>query len=214
MRRNSAALVALSLFTSLSLSACSGPVADNGSSSSSETIQSQAYLDGFDGNVGVAPATINNFGGPESYCQGVVALHPDYSATEQSDYIQGCLDVIGAESTNASQDESSGTSDEVSEEPSMTLSQENAVATAQDYLDYAAFSRNGLIEQLEFEKYSTADATFAVDYLSPDWNEQAAKAAQEYLDYSSFSRQGLIDQLVFEGYTQQQATYGVNQAGL
>jgi hypothetical protein len=90
----------------------------------------------------------------------------------------------------------------------------NAIESAQSYLDYAAFSRKGLIEQLEFEDYSTADATFAVDYVDPDWNEQAAKSAADYLDYSSFSRQGLIDQLVYEGYTQKQAAYGVSQAGL
>jgi hypothetical protein len=46
----------------------------------------------------------------------------------------------------------------------LTRSQQNAVRTAQDYLDFAAFSRSGLIRQLEYEQYSTADATFAVDY--------------------------------------------------
>ncbi|XKG11107.1 Ltp family lipoprotein [Sutcliffiella horikoshii] len=34
---------------------------------------------------------------------------------------------------------------------------------AQDYLDYTAFSRSGLIQQLEFEGFSNADATYAVD---------------------------------------------------
>jgi hypothetical protein len=90
----------------------------------------------------------------------------------------------------------------------------NAVESAQSYLDYSAFSRKGLIEQLEFEDYSSADATFAVDYINPDWNEQAAKSAEQYLDYSSFSRQGLIEQLVYEGFSQSQAEYGVDQAGL
>ena len=96
----------------------------------------------------------------------------------------------------------------------LTAGQRNAVRSASDYLDYTAFSRQGLIEQLEFEDYSTEDATFAVDYISPDWNEQAAKSAEIYLDYSAFSRQGLIDQLMFEGYTRAQAEYGVDQAGL
>lgn len=100
------------------------------------------------------------------------------------------------------------------EEPALTVSQMNAIESAQSYLDYSAFSRKGLIEQLEFEDYSTADATFAVDYVDVDWNEQAAKSAAEYLDYSSFSRQGLIDQLLFEGFTQKQAEYGVSTTGL
>jgi hypothetical protein len=67
---------------------------------------------------------------------------------------------------------------------------------------------------LEFEGYSTNDATWAVDNLDVDWNEQAAKTAQDYLDYTSFSRSGLIGQLEFDGYTPEQAEYGVSQTGL
>jgi hypothetical protein len=67
---------------------------------------------------------------------------------------------------------------------------------------------------LEFEKFSSADATYAVDAVEVDWNEQAEKSAKSYLDSSSFSRQGLIDQLLFEGFTQAQATYGVGTTGL
>jgi hypothetical protein len=67
---------------------------------------------------------------------------------------------------------------------------------------------------LEYEGYSTDDATWAVDSLNINWNEQAAKTAKDYLDYSSFSRSGLIDQLEYDGYTATQAEYGVSQAGL
>lgn len=95
----------------------------------------------------------------------------------------------------------------------MTMGQKNALASAKNYLDFAAFSHSGLIEQLEYEGYSTEDATFAADNCGADWNEQAARAAKSYLDYSSFSRQGLIDQLLFEGYTQEQAEYGVTAVG-
>jgi colicin import membrane protein len=101
------------------------------------------------------------------------------------------------------------------EEPkSATVSQENAVAKAESYLEFTAFSKKGLIEQLEFEGFSNADAAFAVDNISVDWNEQAVKKAKSYLDFSSFSRQGLIDQLEFEGFTTEQATHGANQVGL
>jgi hypothetical protein len=71
-----------------------------------------------------------------------------------------------------------------------------------------------LIDQLVYEGYSKADASFAVDYIEVDWLEQAALKAQSYLDYSPFSRQGLIDQLVYEGFTQEEAVYGVNKVGL
>ncbi|MDT0200371.1 Ltp family lipoprotein [Nocardioides sp. AE5] len=99
-------------------------------------------------------------------------------------------------------------------EPAETISQANAVRAARNYLDLAPFSRSGLIDQLTFEGYDTADATYAVDAVAPDWNRQAALAAENYLDMMPFSRQGLIDQLVFEGYTREQATHGVDQAGL
>ena len=95
-----------------------------------------------------------------------------------------------------------------------TVSQSNAKKAAKSYLSFMAFSRIKLIEQLEFEHYSTADATYGVDAQNTDWNVQAAKSAKSYLEYSSFSRIGLIDQLVFEGFTQAQAEYGVSTTGL
>jgi hypothetical protein len=95
-----------------------------------------------------------------------------------------------------------------------TVSQQNALRTAADYLDYTAFSRSGLIHQLEFEKFSTGDATWAVDRVTVDWNVQAAKSAKDYLEYTSFSRGGLVDQLLFEGFTPEQAEYGASTTGL
>lgn len=98
------------------------------------------------------------------------------------------------------------------EAPSLTAGQENALQSASDYLDYSAFSKKGLIEQLEFEGFTAKDAQFAVNNLKVDWNEQAAKSAEDYLSYSSFSKSGLIEQLEFEGFTSAQAQYGANQA--
>jgi colicin import membrane protein len=98
--------------------------------------------------------------------------------------------------------------------PSETVSQENARKSAADYLEYSSFSRSGLIEQLKFEGFSETDATYGVDALNVDWNDQAAKSAADYLEYSSFSRSGLIEQLVFEGFSQAEAEYGVNATGL
>lgn len=78
---------------------------------------------------------------------------------------------------------------------------------------YSSFSYTGLIAQLEYEQFSTEDATYAVDNCGANWNEQAAKKAQQYLDYSSFSREGLIDQLEYEGFTPEQAEYGATSVG-
>ena len=98
--------------------------------------------------------------------------------------------------------------------PEFTVGQENAIAAAESYIDTMPFSKTGLIDQLKYEKYASADARFAVNHIAVDWNEQAAKAAESYLDTMPFSRQGLIDQLEFEGFTTQQAIYGVSTTGL
>lgn len=103
--------------------------------------------------------------------------------------------------------------EEAEADSDLTLAQQNAIGQAESYLSFTAFSREGLIEQLEYEGYSNADATFAVDAINVDWNEQAALQAEQYLELMSFSRQGLIDQLLYEGFTQEQAEYGASAVG-
>lgn len=95
----------------------------------------------------------------------------------------------------------------------LSLAEKNALRSAESYLSFMAFSRSGLIDQLEFEGYSTETATVAVDSLQVDWYEQAAKSAESYLSFMSFSRSGLISQLEFEGFTREQAEYGVSAVG-
>ena len=96
------------------------------------------------------------------------------------------------------------------EAPSLTTAQQQAVRSAKDYLDFTAFSRSGLVEQLEFEDFSTADATFAVDNIDVDWTAQAVRSAEEYLDFTAFSRSGLVEQLEFEGFSNADATHAVD----
>lgn len=96
---------------------------------------------------------------------------------------------------------------------SATLGEENALESAESYLEFSSFSYQGLVEQLEFEGYSNEEAVYAVNNCGADWNEQAAKTAQSYIDLMSFSRQELIDQLEFEGFTPEQAEYGVKAVG-
>lgn len=98
--------------------------------------------------------------------------------------------------------------------PSETVSQKNAVAKAKSYLEYTAFSHDGLVDQLEYEQFSHADAVYGADNCGADWNEQAAKKAEDYMEYSAFSRGSLIEQLLYEKFTQAQAEYGVNAVGL
>jgi hypothetical protein len=94
-----------------------------------------------------------------------------------------------------------------------TMGERNALEKALDYLDLTPFSREGLIDQLEYEGFSRDEAVYAVDHCGADWNAQAARKAQSYLDLMSFSRSGLIDQLEHDGFTHRQAVYGVEAVG-
>ena len=98
--------------------------------------------------------------------------------------------------------------------PSQTVSQKNAVKKAKSYLNYTAFSHDGLVAQLEYEQFSHADAVYGADNSGANWNEQSAKKAKQYMEYSAFSRGSLIEQLRYDKFTQEQAEYGANAIGL
>ncbi len=104
-----------------------------------------------------------------------------------------------------------------SEAPQYPPQVEQARRSAESYLGYTAFSRNGLIRQLTSsagEGFPKDVATQAVDSLDVDWNAQAVKSAENYLSYTSFSCSGLKQQLsssAGEGFTKAQATYGASQ---
>lgn len=96
--------------------------------------------------------------------------------------------------------------------PQETEGQKQAIRDANNYLSFSAFSKKGLIGQLKFDKFSTADATFAVNHIKVNWNDEAYKSAKQYLSFSGFSKQGLISQLEFDKYTPAQAEYGATKA--
>jgi hypothetical protein len=103
--------------------------------------------------------------------------------------------------------------------PKLTLAQENALEQAQSYLDFSSFSRQGLIDQMSSEfgsGYPVDVASWAVDYLNPDWNAEAVEAAESYLEFSSFSRDGLYEQLTSEygsHFTPEQANAALAAVG-
>ena len=138
----------------------------------------------------------------------------DKAAADKAAADQTVLDKAAADKAAADQAAADKAAAAEAAKPKFTVAQENAIRTAQDYLDTSGFSRSGLIGQLSFEGFSAKDATAAVDSMKVNWNNQAARTAKDYLDTSGFSRSGLIDQLIFEGYTKTQATYGANSVGL
>lgn len=107
----------------------------------------------------------------------------------------------------------SGSESRTEDDSSLTTSQRNALKSANSYLNFSAFSYEGLISQLEFEEYSHEDAVYAADNCGADWNEQALKTAKNYLEYSAFSHSGLVAQLEYEKFTSDQAKYGADNCG-
>ena len=94
-----------------------------------------------------------------------------------------------------------------------TAGEINALNSAKTYLSVMPFSYGGLIKQLQYEGYTTDEATYAADNCGADWNTQALRAAKNYLSFMPFSYSGLISQLQYEQYTSSQATYGADNCG-
>lgn len=151
----------------------------------------------------------------ESYKNEIGILESTLSEvqSEYDDYKKSISEQKTEPQTEAKIETEAKTETQAKDQGEASLEEQNALQTAKDYLDFTSFSRQGLIEQLEYEGYSTEASTYAADNCGADWNEQAAKTAQNYLDYSSFSRQGLLDQLIYEGFTQEQAEYGLSAVG-
>lgn len=93
-----------------------------------------------------------------------------------------------------------------------TVQQQNALREAELYLQVSSFSFRGLVEQLEYEGFSTDDAIYAAYSCGADWNEQAYLSAQAYLSIIPFSYSELVEQLEYEGFTAKQAEYGASIA--
>jgi hypothetical protein len=105
------------------------------------------------------------------------------------------------------------------EGPALTVGQEQAIQSAESYLDMGGFSEKGLLKQLTSEYgegFEVADAKFAIAFLKPDWNAQAVKSAESYMDMGGFSRAELLDQLTSEygeQFTKAQALYALKAVG-
>jgi hypothetical protein len=151
---------------------------------------------------------------------------PNFSKDADGDRVADQLDAFPQDarySQDSDGDRHADAADAFPADPSrwkVTLAMDNALGSANDYLSFSAFSRQGLIDQLSSsyaDGYSVEDATWAVSQLDVDWREQAVLSAKDYLSFSSFSRQGLIDQLSSRygsQFTVEEAVYAVNKIGL
>ncbi len=87
--------------------------------------------------------------------------------------------------------------------------QQEALDAAKSYIEYMGMSRDELIEQLEWEGFTTEAATYAADNCGADWYEEAEQSAADYLKYLGMSYTGLLDQLEYDGFTPDQAKKAV-----
>ena len=103
--------------------------------------------------------------------------------------------------------------EEKPESNNVSLGEKNALDSAKSYIKFSDFSYEGLIDQLEYEKYSHEEAVYGADNCGADWNAEALDCAKSYIDLSDFSYQGLIEQLEYEKFTHEQSVYGADNCG-
>ena len=94
-----------------------------------------------------------------------------------------------------------------------SVGQENALKKAKRYIETTPMSFDGLVEQLEYEGFSSEESRYGAENCGADWNEQAIKKAKRYIDLSGFSYSSLVEQLEYEKFTHDQATYGADNCG-
>lgn len=105
----------------------------------------------------------------------------------------------------------------IPEEEVVPFEYEQALKSAQNYVDALHFSRQGLKQQLTSEYgsgFSEEAAEYALEHVDVDYKEEAVEAAQSYLDAMSFSREELKQQLTSEygsGFTEEEAEYALDQ---
>ena len=94
--------------------------------------------------------------------------------------------------------------------PTVSQWETNALIAAKDYIKSDHYSYQELIEQLEYDGYTTKQATYAADNCGGDWFSQAERAAKSYLSTDLFSPSELIEQLELDGFTHDQAQYAIS----
>ena len=130
------------------------------------------------------------------------------------DSIDNVLDSISLlESQNTTEKTTDKPTEPPTTKPNISKSQEKALKSAQSYIKLSGFSRDELIEQLEYEQFSHEDAVYGADNCGADWNAEALESAKSYINMSGFSYTGLIEQLEYEQFTSDQARYGADNCG-
>ena len=134
-------------------------------------------------------------------------------ATESLDTAQvtPTLDI-----NNAAADVESTQSDNDAADDAAPKEFKNALRAAKNYLDFSAFSKAKLYDQLTSEygsQFTSEAAQYAMENIDVDWNAEALESAENYLEFAAFSKAKLYDQLTSEygeKFTPEQAQYAVD----
>lgn len=97
----------------------------------------------------------------------------------------------------------------VEETPKTPREYQNALGSANSYVDYGAFSQKRLREQLEFEWYTAEAVDYAMENVRADYKEECLQNAESYLENWNFSQKRLREQLEYEGYTTSEIDYAM-----
>ena len=216
--------VAALLVADVAISACSSTTSTvkevSAPSASSSAAYQTAYANGvlYGEDAGPAPAgqTSAQWCASASTSQGISQQTPAWQAGCTAGAIMAAQQQATPAASTPPPAPSTPTAPST---PAMTVSQQQAVSAAQGYLSEGeGFSDAGLQQQLTSSAgngFSQSDATFAINYLRPDWDQQAVQSAQGYLTGGEgFSYQGLLQQLTSSagsGFTQAQAEYAINK---
>lgn len=100
--------------------------------------------------------------------------------------------------------------------PSLTAQEEGACKMAANTLSGATgTSRATIIQTLEWQQFSEAEAVLAVDHCNADWNQEAVESAKFYMQSTGASHSTMMQWLTsWQKFTDEQAEYACQQVGL
>ncbi|MBO4497589.1 MAG: Ltp family lipoprotein [Lachnospiraceae bacterium] len=147
-------------------------------------------------------ASVTKKGKVTAVAEGVATITANYDGSKYTCTVT----VVDSNKENNKNEKKQKQYKEKSVPSGLSVEEQNAYKSAKSYLSIMAFSREGLIRQLEYEGYSTTSAEVAIDLLEIDWIEQAKKSANSYIHTMPFSKTGLIHQLEYEGFSTSDAT--------
>lgn len=100
--------------------------------------------------------------------------------------------------------------------PNLTAQEEGACKMAANTLSGGAgTSRSTLIQTLEWQQFSEAEAILAVDHCNADWNQEAVESAKFYMQSTGASHSTMMQWLTtWQKFTDDQAEYACQEVGL